>query len=300
MPPPEPRDRRAWPYARMVLAAVLVLVVAAGVYARAHTSFPFRTAPRLSPTAVTTTFLVVEGLGLVFAVLLLIARRRRRRRPDDDAPWSPANRWIAAAVNLTAFVMALLLASWLVRHFRNGSRRGGLLGGFDSSAGSTHRPGLPAGAATLWLGWLCVVVFTVLVVVAVSWWQRRRARPAPAPAVAEDEALPDSGGAALRAGRRALDTSDDPRTAVIACYEAMERSLADAGLARAPAQTPEELLALARGRDALASVRAAQTLIELFGRARFSTRAVDASDVAVARSALAELVADTPDRARAR
>lgn len=296
MPPPEPRDRRAWSYARMALAAALVLVVAAGVYARAHTSLPFRTAPRLSPTAVTVTFLVAEGIGLVLAVLLLLTRRQRKRRPDDVSRL-PGNRWIAVAVNLTAFIMALLLASWLIRHFHKGSQRGGLLRGFDPSVGSVHRPGLPAGAATLWLGWLCAVVLTVAVVVAVSYWQRRRARPQPA--VAEAEPVPESHGAALRAGRRALDTSDDPRTAVIACYEAMERSLADAGVARAPAQTPEELLALARGRDAVTSVRAARTLVELFGRARFSSRAVDASDVAIARSALAELLADTPDRAGA-
>lgn len=297
MTPPERRDRRAWAYARMALAATLVLVVAAGVYARAHTSFPFRTMPGLSPTAVTITFLVVEGIGLALAVLLLITRRRRSRRPGGDAPWSPANRWIVAAVNLTAIVLVVMLVSWLIRRFHDGSQGGGFLRGFGSFGGPVHAPGLPDGAATLWLGWLAAVGLAVATVVAITWWQRRRAGPPRA--VAEDGPVPDSRGEALRAGRRALDTSADPRAAVIACYEAMERSLADAGVARAPAQTPEELLALARGRDAVASVRAAQTLVELFGRARFSTRAVGASDVATARSALAELLADTPHGVRA-
>lgn len=83
---------------------------------------------------------------------------------------------------------------------------------------------------------------------------------------------------------------------MIACYEAMERSLADAGVERAPAQTPDELLARARRRHAITSVHAADILIELFGRARFSNRPVAATDVATARNALTELLRNMPDR----
>lgn len=292
MPAHDPRGRGSWPVARLVLAVLLVLLVAAGVYARAHTSFPFRAAPQLSPTAVTITFLVVEAIGLALAVFLTLTRRRRRQRADDDeGSWLPINRWIIAAVNLTVFFLVLLLASWIIKHFRDEGRARSLLPSVAPSAG--HRPGLgslPPGARTLWLIWLGVVVLAAVVVV-VALWRRNRGGPPQLP-VAEDEPEVDAGGAALRAGRRALDAPTDPRSAVIACYEAMERSLAEAGVERAPAQTPEELLAGLRGRHVVASERAARTLVELFGRARFSSRPVDAADVATARSALAELLAD--------
>ncbi|MBO0829055.1 MAG: DUF4129 domain-containing protein [Streptosporangiales bacterium] len=296
MSAPEPGGRSAWPVVRLVLAALLVVLVAAGVYARAHTSVPFRSPPRLSPTTVTTTFLAVEAIGLVLVVLLAVTRRRRRKRDGGDSR-SPTNRWIVVAVNLTAFVLALLLASWLIRHFRDANRPR-LLPSLGPSAGSTHRPdvGLPPGAGTLWLIWLGVVVLAVAGVVAVALWQRRRARPPSPPD--EPVPAPDARDTALRAGRRALDASADPRGAVIACYEAMERNLAEAGVERSPAQTPEELLSRARGRDVVTSDRAARTLVELFGRARFSSRPVDAPDVATARNALAELLAAPRDRAR--
>lgn len=297
MPAPERPDRSEWPVARLVAAALLVLVVAGGVYARAHTTFAFRTAPRLSATAVSITFLAVEAVGLVLVVLLVVTRRRRRRPEDDETRSAPANRWIVAAVNLAVFLMVLLLASWLLRRFHRSAGRPRVLPSLAPSAGSTHPPAgtLPTGATALWLAWLGVVVLAIAVVGALAWWRRRGGSPSP---VTEEEAAPDTGDEALRAGRRALDASVDPRSAVIACYEAMERRLADAGVERAPAQTPEELLVQARGRDAVASERAATTLVELFGRARFSSRPVDASDVTTARNALADLLADTPDRAR--
>ena len=49
---------------------------------------------------------------------------------------------------------------------------------------------------------------------------------------------------ALLGGRRALLELDDARAAIIACYVAMEESLARAGTARL-AETPDELLAKA-------------------------------------------------------
>jgi hypothetical protein len=51
---------------------------------------------------------------------------------------------------------------------------------------------------------------------------------------------------AVESGRSALRTLDDARAAIIACYVAMENSLARRGAARGIAGTPDELPARAR------------------------------------------------------
>ena len=60
--------------------------------------------------------------------------------------------------------------------------------------------------------------------------------------IAED---PEDLREAVESGRSALRTIDDARAAIIACYVAMENSLAERGAARAVADTPDELLARA-------------------------------------------------------
>jgi len=44
---------------------------------------------------------------------------------------------------------------------------------------------------------------------------------------------------AVQSGHAALRQVDDARAAIIACYAAMERSLAKAGAARGQAETPD-------------------------------------------------------------
>jgi Domain of unknown function (DUF4129) len=66
-----------------------------------------------------------------------------------------------------------------------------------------------------------------------------------------------------------LRAEQDPRRAVIRAYARMERSLAAAGLPRAPAEAPEEYLT--RVLEGLpVSARAAARLTALFAWARFS------------------------------
>ena len=100
-----------------------------------------------------------------------------------------------------------------------------------------------------------------------------RLRPASRSLVGELELEDDDGESLRRAvesGRAALHEVDEARAAIIACYLAMERSLATAGTARAAAETPDELLARATGRGSLRR-RAAARLTALFYEARFST-----------------------------
>jgi hypothetical protein len=81
---------------------------------------------------------------------------------------------------------------------------------------------------------------------------------------------------AIESGRRALRSFDDAQAAIIACYVAMEASLADAGTARAAAETPDELLARAAGSGLLHGT-AAGRLTALFYEARYSSHALPAT-----------------------
>jgi len=95
----------------------------------------------------------------------------------------------------------------------------------------------------------------------------------------------------VESGRSALRAIDDARAAIIACYVAMEASLAEHGAARVIADTPDELLTRA---TALGIVRgtAAGRLTALFYEARFSSHPLDRGHRNAAGQALAELAAE--------
>jgi uncharacterized protein DUF4129 len=168
------------------------------------------------------------------------------------------------------------------------------------------RPGHHTGsqqAGTFHIPW-AVILYSLLVVVLAAavllsvWWSRRFApslRARNDDYIAEDpEDLRD----AVESGREALRTVDDARAAIIACYVAMERSLADRGTARAVADTPDELLARAT-RSGLVRGTAAARLTALFYEARFSTHPLDHRQRDAAEQALNELAAALDERAEA-
>jgi hypothetical protein len=97
-------------------------------------------------------------------------------------------------------------------------------------------------------------------------------------------------GAAVAWGRSALRELDDARAAIIACYVAMESSLARAGAARGVAETPDELLTRAVV-SGLASVGAASRLTALFYEARFSSHPLGPGERDEAERALDEIAA---------
>ena len=154
---------------------------------------------------------------------------------------------------------------------------------------SQLKPGAPVHfplAAVLY-GLLVVVLIAAVVLCCVL--VARRGRD-------EDEPDLDFGdesselGAAVESGRSALLELDDARAAIIACYVAMENSLARAGAARGVADTPDELLtrAVVAG---LASVGAASRLTALFYEARFSTHPLGPGERDEAERALSEIAA---------
>ena len=96
---------------------------------------------------------------------------------------------------------------------------------------------------------------------------------------------------AVSSGRRALAGLDDARAAIIACYVAMERSLAAAGADHEAADTPDEFLARAAAAG-LVRGAAAGELTGLFYEARFSAHELTTAQRDTARGALEQLAAD--------
>ena len=94
----------------------------------------------------------------------------------------------------------------------------------------------------------------------------------------------------MRSGQAALHEIDDARLAIIACYVAMEQSLAKAGAARAAAETPDELLDRAATAGLVHGAEAAR-LTTLFYEARYSTHPLPDERRDEARRALEVLAA---------
>src|SRR5262249_11555282 len=146
---------------------------------------------------------------------------------------------------------------------------------------------------------LTVLLYALLVAVllagiAVSlWWARRLRRPVALRRDHDDDFIaedPERLREAVESGRSALRAVDDARAAIIACYLAMETSLAERGAARAVADTPDELLARATAAGIVRGT-AAVRLTVLFYEARFSSHPLDRGQRDAAGQALGELAA---------
>ncbi|GAA0289636.1 DUF4129 domain-containing protein [Streptomyces polychromogenes] len=163
----------------------------------------------------------------------------------------------------------------------------------------TLAPAAPAAApdqgTPSWLTWTLLVLGLALLtgaaVLAARFLWRYLSRPA-APEAGAAPATPEGERGqlahAVDSGRRALLDGTDVRAAVIACYLAMEESLAASGVARHASDSPHDLLerALAGGLPAAA---AATELTALFREARYSTHPMHGGHRERAAAALAAL-----------
>lgn len=163
--------------------------------------------------------------------------------------------------------------------------------------GSPHgHPLLPA----LLLGVGVLLLLALTGWAALSLWRLRRPPPLPhrtTYATADDDAQ-EALAQAVDSGRRALLDGDDPRAAVIACYAAMEESLAASGVARHASDSPRDLLERASA-DGLLTGPAAAELTALFREARYSTHPMDGSHRERASAALAGIADMLESRAAA-
>ncbi|HEX4290697.1 MAG TPA: DUF4129 domain-containing protein [Trebonia sp.] len=281
---------------RLLPLALLVILVVAGL--RGEVSAPRWNGP-LKADGVAIGLALEVVLGALLIVTLrrdAAARRLAERRPYNPGPADiepPAAlrftlKWVLGGC--IAAVAAVLISD-LHLHFLT---KGRLPPAPPPAPRGTAkaRLRLPAsGGWTLSVPWLPIlygllVVALVAAVVISIWWSSRIRRPA-APLVIEDvgtEELRE----AVESGRAALAEISDARAAIIACYVAMERSLADRGTSRTAADTPDELLARAVGAGTVRGP-AASRLTALFYEARFSTHPVADGQRAAAGAALDEL-----------
>ncbi|MFI6950921.1 DUF4129 domain-containing protein [Streptomyces sp. NPDC050422] len=138
---------------------------------------------------------------------------------------------------------------------------------------------------------LGIVLLAVAVVFAGLHLWRNLTRPPESEAAATYTTLDDEQerlAQAVDSGRRALLDGTDTRAAVIACYVAMEESLADSGVARRASDSPQDLLERAAA-SGLPVGAAAADLTALFREARYSTHPMDGSHRDRAAAALAEI-----------
>ena len=241
------------------------------------------------------------GLLIMVRVRERAERRAAERRPysaeeQDIEPQEALRFTLKYVLGLSMLAIAVVLLSNLHLHFFTKPRyqpppvpKHSALTAPPRQGGGGFTFHIPLGPILYGL-----LVVALIAAVAISiWWATRLRRPA-VPLVIEDVSTEELR-EAVAEGRAALAAIDDARAAIIACYVAMERSLADRGTARAAADTPDELLARAVASGVVRG-GAAGGLTALFYEARFSTHPLGSGQRDAARAALDELAAELAAR----
>jgi hypothetical protein len=283
---PGPDPIRAQRRARIALAALLLVLAGAGIRAADPLVIGHGPLHRYGKPL----GLAVE---LVLLALLIAVSRLRARSRDATHVAFLLNSMLRAVIGigLVALPAAALLNS--VRPVHITPRKTQPAGrGHPKLPKPVKQPPASAGHTALVItGWLllaALVAAIVLCAVLIWRWRRRPAQP-PVFDPPDDEFAAELR-RAVESGRRALGEIDDARAAIIACYVAMEASLAEAGTVRTAAETPDELLARAVSGQ-LVSGGAAGQLTALFYQARFSARPLPPAHRTAAQQALVALAA---------
>jgi Domain of unknown function (DUF4129) len=273
---------------------ILVALLLAGVLVGLRGGF---TPPHLRGPLHRDGIAVSLSLEAVLAVLLVTLLARQRRAPTDDFVTRRLR------VVLRAVLLAELVAVPIVllgyRPLR-GPRPAQSHPARPLPVAPSLRSARPARSAPVHLP-LAAVLYTlaglILLAAIVACVLLLRRHPPGRDALPEEASLADGAGqrtelrAAVRSGQRALAGLDDARAAIIACYLAMERSLAAAGADRTDADTPAEFLDRAAAAG-LVHTAAAGQLTGLFYEARFSRHQLTGAERTAAEHALRQLDAD--------
>jgi len=265
-------------------AVALLLVAVAAIGLRASGAFSAAGSPEILGLGSQAVYWTIAGAEVVMAVagiVLLILRMIWARKSGKPLERRRRSIWWVLLLPLFAFGLSKILQRLRQQH---------------AAAVAAVAHGAPArtgAAGHLRVGnpWPLLVLFAVVALgaAALTVYRRRRA----VLSLPEPDLEPDSEPlvAALAAGARVLHEDPDPRTAIIGCYAAMERSLADAGSPPRMADTPAEVLSRATASGLVRSAPAT-TLTGLFRRARYSGHPMTEADRASAIDALAQVRAD--------
>lgn len=246
------------------LAGLTLIIVAAGVAARrpaASGTGPWHS-DALALAAATEAV-----LALLLTALWVLARRR-------PSPGYPAGLLRGALLRVIGLAMAAIavLAGLSRVHAHPGSGQQTTPRPKPKLITPRHPP--PVAGSSGSLSYILYTVLAVALAAAIVACVLALRRRVPAGPAARPPALPadddENLRAAVESGRRALRSFDDAQAAIIACYAAMESSLARAGTRREAAETPDELLARATG-SGLLTGSAAPRLTALFYEARYSS-----------------------------
>lgn len=157
--------------------------------------------------------------------------------------------------------------------------------------------GFPSGLLHILLGLGIGLLVLVVVFAAVLLWRYLRVPQARQDGPGYEQVDDDAEllARAVESGRRALRDDGDARAAVIACYAAMEESLAASGIARRASDSPRDLLERAGAAGRLSGPSAA-ALTALFREARYSTHPMGDGHRDRAAAALTEIAAQLAAR----
>jgi hypothetical protein len=267
-------------------AAVLLLVAVAAVGLRAGGAFSAAGDQEILGMSGQAVYWLIAGAEVILAlagIALLIARLIWARRSGVPLRRQRRSLWWLLLLPFFTFGLARILQKLRQRHAAAAAAAARHAGASAGAAAAGHKPpGSP---------WPLLALFAVAALTAAGMTVYRRRRAGPLPplgTLADADAAPLA--AALAAGARALHEDPDPRTAIIGCYAAMERSLADAGLPPRMADTPAEVLSRATA-GGLVRAAPAATLTGLFRQARYSSHPMTEADRAAAIGALAQVQA---------
>jgi hypothetical protein len=222
-----------------------------------------------APYAVDTILTILVGLFAIASVVLMVGAfwvgLDARRHPERRRPQAK----LRPSVWLTAIMLALALFA-LLRFQHNRDRERPFRP--PPSARSVQPRDQSSRHREPQFQWIpFVTLFGAAGIAAAAYYlaEKRRKRRLPAELLVTDELAEtlDETLADLRA-------ESDPRRAVIAAYDRMERVLARHGIARRRSETPHEYLGRVLA-QLTGGGQGAKRLTALFERARFSTHAVD-------------------------
>jgi len=288
---PGARTGAGWRQGRVALTAGLVVLVAVALRGKLP-------APALDGPFRRDGLAVGAALEGVLACMLVALIVRHRTAPRDALIAARLRVLLTYLVGagLIAIPAAYLLSRTQSVHLRPRPTPRPTPSGSPRPLGAGHNTGSVGGLIVIII--LLALLGAVLAYVIArfirshrwTWaaWRRGAASVAIEPSVGDQEepGLLE----AVSSGQSALRELDDARAAIIACYVAMEESLAAAGAARDAADTPYALLVRAADRGLIRTAAAAR-LTGLFYEARFSSHPMPADRRDDARQALAEVAA---------